>query len=174
MFQTRVLESIDLMSTPGQGTTFQILLPFAETANPKTNDAAFDIEEPRCPSRLRTVLLVEDEFPLRQAVGEMLRLRGFEVLEAADGFSAINLLRANVVKIDLILLDLTIPGASSREVVEEAAQVQPDIRVILTSAYSREMTTDAVSAPQVRNFIRKPFQMGDLLKALDNTLSAGQ
>ena len=51
----------------------------------------------------------------------MLRQRGFEVLEAADGSVAINLLRANRGKIDVILLDMTIPGASSREFVAEAA-----------------------------------------------------
>jgi len=165
--------SIDLMSAPGKGATFQILLPFAETADPATSDAVFGIEEPIRPSQPRTVLLVEDEFPLRQAVGEMLRHRGFKVFEAGDGFSAISLLRANVGKIDLILLDLTIPGASSPEVVAEAAQVRPDIRVILTSAYSQEMTKGAVSAPQVRSFIRKPFQLGDLVKTLENALSAG-
>ena len=51
----------------------------------------------------------------------MLRQRGFEVLEAAYGSVAINLLRANRGKIDVILLDMTIPGASSREFVAEAA-----------------------------------------------------
>jgi DNA-binding NarL/FixJ family response regulator len=74
--------------------------------------------------------------------------------------------------IDLVLLDLTIPGASSGEVVAEAARVRPDIRVILTSAYSQEMTKGTVSAPQVRSFIRKPFRLGDLVKALENALSA--
>ena len=74
-------------------------------------------------------------------------------------------------KIDLILLDLTIPGASSREVVAEAARVRPDIRVILTSAYSQEMTKSTVSAPQVHSFIRKPFQLVDLVKTLQNALA---
>jgi DNA-binding response OmpR family regulator len=161
------------MSAPGKGTTFQILLPFAETADSATNDAILGIEEPISLSQPRTVLLVEDEFPLRQAVSEMLRHRGFKVFEAGDGHSAISILRANVGKIDLILLDLTIPGASSREVVAEAAQIRPDIRVILTSAYSQEMTKGTVSAPQVRSFIRKPFQLGDLLKTLENVLSVG-
>jgi DNA-binding NarL/FixJ family response regulator len=75
--------------------------------------------------------------------------------------------------IDLIFLDLTIPGASSREVVEEAVQVRPDIRVILTSAYSQEMAKRTVIAPQIRSFIRKPFQLGDLVKTLESVLSDG-
>jgi DNA-binding NtrC family response regulator len=159
------------MSAPGKGTTFQILLPFAETADPVTSDAVSGIEEPARPSQPRTVLLVEDESPLRLAVGKMLRRRGYKVFEAGDGLSAITLLRVKADKIDLILLDLTIPGASSSEVVAEAAQIRPDTRVILTSAYSQEMIKGTVSAPQVRNFIRKPFQLEDLVKMLENVLS---
>jgi DNA-binding NtrC family response regulator len=161
------------MSAPGKGTTFQVWLPFADTADPLTGNAAFGAEEPIRPTQPRTILLVEDEFPLRQAVGQMLRKRGFVVFEAGDGTSAISLLQTNVGTIDLILLDMTIPGASSREVVAEAVQIQPDIRVILTSAYSQEMTKATVSAPQVRSFIRKPFRLGDLVKTLENVLSAG-
>ena len=65
---------------------------------------------------------------LRQAVAKMLRKSGFEVFEAANGSSAIDLLRANGGKIDVILLDMTIPGASSDEVVAEAAKARPDIK----------------------------------------------
>jgi PAS domain S-box-containing protein len=165
--------AIDLVSTPGKGTTFQILLPVAETGEPATSGAVFDAQEPKPPSQLRAVLLVEDELPLRQAVGEMLRRRGLNVFEARDGSSAISLLRANAGKIDVILLDLTIPGASSREVVAEASLVRPDIRVVLTSAYGEEMVKDTMSAPQLRGFIRKPFRLGDLVKTLENALSEG-
>jgi hypothetical protein len=75
--------SIHLSRAPGKGTTFQILLPFAETGDPGTNDYAVSgIKEPTSASRPRTVLLVEDESPLRLAVGEMLRRRGFKVFES--------------------------------------------------------------------------------------------
>jgi CheY-like chemotaxis protein len=116
--------------------------------------------------------VVEDEGNLRQPVVKMLRKSGFEVLEAADGTSAINLLRAHGTRIDAILLDMTLPGASSHEIVAEAANAKPDIRVILTSAYSREIVEGSMSAPQIRSFIRKPFQFGDLLKVLRNSLSS--
>ena len=75
--------------------------------------------------------------------------------------------------IDLILLDMTIPGARSSEVVAEAGKVRPDIKVVLTSAYSQEMIAGAMNAPQIRGFIRKPFQLGDLVKKLKNTLVMG-
>jgi two-component system, cell cycle sensor histidine kinase and response regulator CckA len=165
--------SIDLTSEPHKGTTFQILLPCAETKTEASSDAVSGIKESARPSPDATIFVVEDEDTLRQAVAKMLRHRGFKVFEARDGFSAIRLLRAKPRRIHLILLDLTIPGASSREVVAEAAQVWPDIKVILTSAYGEEMITNAMSAPQIRGFIRKPFQMDDLVKTLRNALSVG-
>jgi CheY-like chemotaxis protein len=108
---------------------------------------------------------------LRQAVVKFLRNTGFQVSEAADGTSAIDLLRADGGKIDIILLDMTIPGASSREVLAAAAQAKPNVRVILTSAYSREMIEGSIWASHVRAFIRKPFQMADLVKELRRSLT---
>jgi CheY-like chemotaxis protein len=76
-----------------------------------------------------SVLVVEDEHLLRQAVVKMLRKNGFKVFEASDGSSAIDLLHANQARIDAILLDMTIPGASCQEIIAEAANATPDIRV---------------------------------------------
>jgi CheY-like chemotaxis protein len=88
------------------------------------------------PAQHGTVLVVEDEDPLRQAIVKMLIKTGFDVFEAVDGPSAIARLRADGDKVDVILLDLTIPGASHYEVVAEAAKAKPSMGVILTSAYS--------------------------------------
>jgi CheY-like chemotaxis protein len=155
-----------------KGTKFQVLLPCAETKAGTTRDAMSGVGAMAGPSQRATLLVVEDEGSLREAVAKMLRNTGFEVFEAADGSSAIEVLRANGDKIDVMLLDMTIPGASSPEVVAEAAKTWPDIRVILTSAYSQEMITWAMSVPQIRSFIRKPFQLGDLVNTLRNILSS--
>ena len=109
---------------------------------------------------------------MRQAIVKMLSKTGFKVFEVADGSSAVKFLREHGAKIDVMLLDMTIPGASSREVIAEAANAKSSIRVILTSAYSREMITSSVSAPQIHSFIRKPFQLPDLLEALRSSLSS--
>jgi CheY-like chemotaxis protein len=100
----------------------------------------------------------------------MLHKSGFDVLEAADGSAAIDLLRAHGAKISVILLDMTLPGASSHEVIAQAAQFQPEIKVILTSAYSREMV--ASNAPQVCGFVRKPFQLAELIQTLRSISSS--
>ena len=162
--------AVRVTSEPGKGSTFQILLPCAETSIGATGYAISNIEEPEGPLRQTAVLIVEDEDVLRQAVAKTLRKNGFEVFQAADGSSAIHLLRVNQGKIDVILLDMTIPGASSQEVVAEAANFRPDIRVILTSAYGQETFSGARRAPQIRHFIRKPFQLADLVKIIRRSL----
>jgi signal transduction histidine kinase/CheY-like chemotaxis protein len=161
--------AIRLTSELGKGTWFQILLPCAQTMGEATFHSMSAIEELVGPSHA-AILVVEDEDLLRQAVAKTLRMNGFEVFEAGDGSFAIDLLRANGSKIDVILLDMTIPGASSREVLAEADHVRPDIRVVLTSAYAQEMFSGATYGPQISGFIRKPFQLADVLKTLRRSL----
>lgn len=163
--------TIHLTSEVDKGTTFQIFLPCAEPTSATSASATPAFGELAAASRHGTVLVVEDEGHLRQAVVKMLRKTGIEVFEAADGSSAIDLLRTDGGKIDVVLLDMTIPGASSHDVIAEAVRVKPDIRVILTSAYSQEMVAGPMSVPQIRSFIRKPFQFVDLLNALRTSLS---
>jgi PAS domain S-box-containing protein len=164
--------SIQIASEPGRGTTFQVFLPCAETGAEATREPKLEAGAAAGPSQESIVLVVEDEDALRQPVVSMLRIAGFTVLEARDGATAIDLLRANGGKIDVILLDMTIPGASSHEVVAEATRVRPDIRVILTSAYSQEMLKPPVEASQIHGFIRKPYQLGDLVNTLRKAASA--
>lgn len=162
--------SIKVLSDPTKGTTFQILLPAAETETRDTAGHAFEAygskQIPKC-----TVLIVEDETPLRQGLAKGLRMRGMEVLEAPDGRSAIALLGNHAAQIRFVLLDETIPGASSAEVIAEAAKLGPHIGVILTSAYS-QARVDEARAPQVKGFIRKPFKFETLIQALWGALSA--
>jgi PAS domain S-box-containing protein len=163
---------IRITSELGKGSKFQVLLPCPETTAAATIYPVAAIEESVGPFRDAVVLIVEDEDSLRSAVLKMLRKRGVEVLEAANGSAAIDLLRANRGKIDVILLDMTIPGASSREVVAEAVQSSPSVKVVLTSAYNEEILTPLLSASQIRGFIRKPFQFEELVQTFRNVSSA--
>ena len=159
-------------SEPDKGTTFQILLPAAKRPEGAAIDPRASEEATSNSFREATILVVEDEDLLREAIAKMLRKAGFESYEAADGSAAIELLRARGASIDLILLDLTIPGASGQEVVTQAVKMRPDVRVVLTSAYGREMIAASMKSPPVRDFIRKPFRIEDLVSTLRKTLSA--
>jgi two-component system, cell cycle sensor histidine kinase and response regulator CckA len=160
---------IHLESEPGKGTTFHILLPCSGITS--IPEPLSPVEEVAHFSEWATVLVVEDEDILRQVAAKVLRRSGFEVLEAANGSAAIDVLRVSVSKIDVILLDMTIPGPSSHEVVAEYAKVRSDAKVILTSAYSEETARKTMNVPQIRGFIRKPFNLRVLVETLRKTLS---
>jgi CheY-like chemotaxis protein len=164
--------AIRVISELRNGTTFQILLPCAGVADGATADTVAGIDEAPAPSREATVLVVEDEHPLRLAVTKMLGKAGFRVLQVDNGSEAIDLLRSDAGEIDAILLDMTIPGALSQEVLAEAAQARPNIKIILMSAYSEETARTVLKGPQIGGFVRKPFQFGHLVRTLRSVLSS--
>ena len=164
--------AINLLSAPGRGTSFQILLPC------KGMPAAKASPPPAVPagkvlSQTGTILLVEDEGMLRSAVSKLLRKRGYSVIEANDGSSALDVIRTQGDDVDLILLDVTLPGgASSREVFEGAQRTRAGLKVILTSAYGKEDIDAAFAGAGIEHFIRKPFRLADLVALIQHVLSA--
>jgi two-component system cell cycle sensor histidine kinase/response regulator CckA len=163
--------AIHLVSAPGQGTKFEILLPSAGERAQSTRNAIVEASGKDHLPRVGTILLVEDESVLRVAVSKMLRKNGFGVIEAGDGSCALDLVRGYKDEIDLMLLDITLPGVSSREVLEQAHHLRPNLKVILTSAYGREAVDASFAGLRVEHFIRKPFQFVDLMGLLRDALS---
>ena len=164
--------AIRVISELKNGATFQILLPCAEAADRASDDEVAGISEVLAPSQEATVLVVEDEHPLRLAVAKMLGKAGFKVLQVDNGSAAIEILRGNAGEIDAILLDMTIPGALSQDVFAEAVRVRPNIKIILTSAYSGETARRVLNGPQICGFVRKPFQLGHLVQMLRRVLAS--
>src|SRR4029077_20225903 len=116
--------TIRLVSTLGKGTTFQIFLPCAEGA-PKANRQQISSSgKENIPSRGATILVVEDQVQLRQAASKMLRKTGFSVIEASDGTTALDLIRSHRERLDVLVLDITLPGATGREVFEEVRSLR--------------------------------------------------
>ena len=109
-----------------------------------------------------TILLVDDEAFLRGAISKMLQENGLSVIEARDGFLALDVIRSHKDSIDLLLLDITLPGASSREVYEEAKRLKPDLPVIVVTAKS-EAVAAASLGTGIDHFLRKPFSLSDLI-----------
>jgi len=164
--------AVRVESEVGKGTTFQILLPSKGNAVRLTCDDVADEEQELHRSSEATILLVEDAEPLRLAVKKMLGKAGFTVVEAGDGSEAVELLHSKAERIDLLFLEMTIPGCSGDEVLREAVKCRPQMKIILTSAYSEEMAEARLVAPQVHGFVRKPFQFRTLLSTLRNALSS--
>jgi len=165
---TALKGTIRLESEAGEGTTWHILLPSAESTA-ATGDREAPAAGRACISN-RTILLVEDEDPLRRPVAKMLQKTGFTVLEAVDGNAALRILRSTERFIDLLLLDISLPGAPSREVFEQAKRLRPEMKVIVTSAYSEQMAATSL-AGTVEHFVRKPYGVGDLIGVIQQSFS---
>jgi CheY-like chemotaxis protein len=164
---------IHVVSSPSQGTRVLILLPSAgETARSHRDDVVVQPASEARPQIGSTILVVEDEPVLLAAVSQMLRHKGFLVLETTNGTGALAVVRGDRNHIDAMLLDVTLPGASTREVLVEAARLRPDLVVILTSAYSWERIQVSFAGLPVTHFIRKPFHIEDLVNLLQETLSS--
>jgi two-component system, cell cycle sensor histidine kinase and response regulator CckA len=163
--------TIRLSSAPAKGTTFQIMLPCEKQIVAASHSAPARTEHETLATRGTTILVVEDESLLRQGVSKMLRKNGLSVLEASDGSAALEVIRAQKEDIDVLLMDITIPGASSREVYEETKRLRPDLPVIVTSAKSEAIAAASLGTG-IERFLRKPFSLGDLIDIIRETLSS--
>jgi CheY-like chemotaxis protein len=158
--------TIQVASAPGQGSRFEILLPCI-TQVPKARIATSG--GMLSGDNTATVLVVEDEESLREAVSTFLRKKGFSVIEASDGTSALEIFRQNAERVDAILLDMTLPGLPGSKVLQEVRCINPATRVVVTTAYSR---STVLPNWEEAAFLRKPYHLRDLLSVLGKVLAA--
>jgi PAS domain S-box-containing protein len=162
--------AIRVASTPGQGSRFEVLLPAILEPAVEAGDLAGGRSDSQAADRLGAVLLVEDETSLRVPVAKMLQKRGYSVIEAGNGLAAIEIFHTRAPEIGVVLLDMTLPGASGTEVLHELRGLQPQMKVILTTAYSQEKARIDLGGEQYWGFIRKPYRIDDLVNLLQRAL----
>ncbi len=158
--------AVNLISTPSEGTTFEVFLPSVSETSRLVEGATAQSPKKEDRPESRTVLVVEDEETLRLAVSKMLRKRGFAVVEAVDGNSAVESIRSYGDAIDVMLLDMTLPGISSPEVLAEARRLRPNLKPILTSAHSQEAIHASYAGLPREPFLRKPYRIDELVSLL--------
>ena len=162
--------AINVLSTSGKGTTFEVLFrrdgACPEIASPVTFDASAKAAAPVS----GTVLFVEDEDQLRIATATALQKRGFSVISAADGPTAVELFRAQAEDIGVVVLDLRLPGLPGQEVFRQIRAIKPKMKVMFTSAYDAKIA-DALSDHFTLRFLQKPYRFSDLFAELHEALS---
>ena len=120
-----------------------------------------------------TVLVVDDEEDLREAIRRMLERRGFVTLTAADPGEAEALCRDAGVVIDLLLTDLTLPGASGGELAEAAVRMRPELRVLFVSGLPKEVAVGRGLVDREAALVQKPFTSDRLAEAVRTVLELG-
>jgi two-component system, cell cycle sensor histidine kinase and response regulator CckA len=158
---------LHVYSEPDNGTTFKVYLPVAE------RDAAEvgpKIEEP-VRGGTETILLAEDEAPVRRVVKLILSEAGYRVIEAANGAVAVDLFKATPDSIDLVLLDAVMPEKSGSQAAAEIHAIKPDIALVLSSGYSDVLATDPTAIADLA-FLAKPYEPDTLLRVVRRVLDS--
>jgi PAS domain S-box-containing protein len=145
---------VDVYTQLGQGTTFKVYLPLVE------EPAEAQAPGPRAVEPTRgseTVLLAEDEEPLRRMMRTYLVLQGYTVLEAADGSEAIGICERRDLPIDLLVTDVVMPLMNGPDLVRRATLVRPALRVLYMSGYTDRALVHQELREGTTAFIQKPF-----------------
>ena len=117
-----------------------------------------------------TFLVVDDEDAVRNVTAAVLRVHGGTVLEASDGTEALRLCAEHAVEIDLILLDLTMPGLSGEETLRRLRMLNHSHRILVMSGYSEQETKQRCADLGTVGFLHKPFDLDDLLAKIQALL----
>jgi PAS domain S-box-containing protein len=158
---------IDLASELGAGTTFTIYLPqmqqrYNEDGSVPTSDESFAGKE--------TILLVEDDAPLRQLTVRLLQSFGYRVFDAQDAASAIAISDAARENIDLLLTDVVLPKTNGRELAEALQARRPTLRVLFTSGYTGQIVGQDNILKENCHFLPKPYTRSCLAQKVRETL----
>lgn len=151
-------------STVGQGTTFSIYFP----AHARVTALAAPIPALRPAPELAagpkgTVLLVEDEAPVRAFAARALRLKGYEVLEADSGEAALAILNQKGAAVDVFVTDVVMPGMDGPTWIREGRKIVPEARVIFMSGYTEDIFIDGQVPVPNASFLAKPFTLNELI-----------
>jgi PAS domain S-box-containing protein len=161
---------LDVESKVGTGTTFRVFFPVVTAARAAAVEKAPNSDVIR--GGRETILLVEDEAPVRELVREILKQYQYRVVEAASGVEALKVWDAEDGKVDLLLTDMVMPeGINGRELAAQLRQRKPGLKVVYTSGYSPEIVGKSFSQGDTA-FLQKPYQPPQLAQRVRETLDA--
>ena len=157
---------ISVKSAPRTGTRFSILLPASKSRHVDTPPKP--IERPT--GGTETILLVDDEEGVLDAVGSMLRHLGYQVITAPGGKQAVDIFTRKHSSIDLVVLDLIMPDIGGKEAFNALKAIDPHVKVLLSSGYSADGQPGEIIKSGCLGFIQKPFTMSQLSRKLNEAL----
>jgi two-component system cell cycle sensor histidine kinase/response regulator CckA len=162
--------AIRVYSEANRGTTFKLLFPASEH-QPHRMAAAQPLQTGYHGNGM--VLLADDEETIRNLGRRMLQRAGFDVLLAEDGREAVAKFQANQNSVCLVILDLTMPHLDGEACYRELRQIQPEVKVILSSGYNEQDVVNRFAGKGLAGFIQKPYTSEELLAKVREALPDG-
>jgi two-component system cell cycle sensor histidine kinase/response regulator CckA len=162
---------IDVDSEVGKGTRFSIFLPRRKLEAADTAPIEAAPMAARDVTGQDTILLVEDEEAVRSFAARALRMRGYNVLEASGGEEALEIVKSDDVKIDLIITDVVMPNMDGPTMVRHVKVLKPDLAVIFMSGYAEEAFRRNDQNSEDIHFLPKPFGLKQLAAKVKEVLA---
>jgi PAS domain S-box-containing protein len=155
----------------GQGTTFKIYFPAIKPSE-KPSDADLETTISKTAGNGETILLVDDEEPLLNVGKLMLTRAGYNVITADCGEEALEKFRQKSDEIDLVIMDISMPGMGGHKCLVEMLKLDPNKKVLVASGYSRNGQLKDTLAAGAAGYIAKPFERADMLETVRAILDA--
>ena len=156
---------IDVHSKKQEGTAFTIYLPASEKEIVKEQELVMDVTEGS-----ETILLVDDEDIIIEVGEQLLRNLGYKVLLARSGKEAIDIYKKKKDHVDMVILDMIMPEMTGRETYDRIKEINPDIKVLLSSGYSINEQATNLLKRGCDGFIQKPFNIKKLSRKIREIL----
>ena len=168
---------VEVKSKPGSGTLFRIYLPEERKrrAPPRTRETS-PMRRAMRPEELKgkRILLVDDEEVVARSAARLLKRLGYDVLVVNDGQAAVDFFEGSDVRPDLVLLDLDMPLMDGEETQRRLSRIEPDVRIVFVSGHRDMAREQLVMKAGARGFVRKPYEMRQLERAIQEALNDGQ
>lgn len=157
---------IDVSSDPGKGSNFTLYIPAVYPQIPEKIS-----HQTRTPNDKFHIMVAEDESFMRDAMKEMLSWMGYDVSICSDGIEAVEFFKANHEKIDLVILDMAMPGMNGIEVSKKLREINKNAKIILATGYLLEDERCDIFDMGILGIVQKPFVSAQLAHAVHNALS---
>jgi two-component system cell cycle sensor histidine kinase/response regulator CckA len=160
-------------SRPGEGTAFQILLPRYQppegetAARPEAGEAGLSHDL----TGIGTIMLVEDDDPVRIFGARALRNKGYTVIEAKSGEAALELIRDGGQRIDLLITDVVMPRLDGPGLIREVREIHPALKVVFISGYAEDSFRQRLDRDADIHFLPKPFSLKQLAGKVKEVMS---
>jgi PAS domain S-box-containing protein len=152
---------IQVHSELGQGSTFSVYFPVLPEL--KVDKAIQSAPSDARPGAGKTVLLVDDEQAILYMSSEFLNRAGYDLIKASTGEEGLNLFRQNKDRIDLVILDIGMPGMGGKRALAEFMRIDPKVKVLIASGYSQRETVEEVLGQGALDFVAKPYSKNEFL-----------
>ncbi|MFC2096442.1 response regulator, partial [Bacteroidota bacterium] len=165
----RLNGTIRLESEVNKGSTFYFTLPLVLAKDNEIKNIDLDIVENQKKWKNKTILIVEDEESNYKLLEMLLKKKGLNILSAENGYEAIEICKGHN-KIDLILMDIKMPGMNGLKATMKIKQIKPEIPIIIQTAYAMQNDEKISIEAGCDDYIAKPIKKEKLLSLLDKWL----